>query len=58
MTCMLTGEGLTMRTWTFANTQQPVDMLGADVAQDATSRAQDEAILGTFRPDNAIPWSC
>lgn len=34
-------------------------VLDADDTQAGTAaQAQDEAILGTFRPDDAAPWSC
>ncbi len=48
-----------LRAWFFANTQHTLYVLDADDTQaDAATQAQDEAILGTFRPDNAAPWSC
>jgi len=34
-------------------------VLDADDTQGGTAaQAQDEAILGTFRPDDAAPWRC
>ena len=59
MTYLLTGEGDTLRTWLFANTQRTFYSLQAqDTQAPASLQAQDEAILATFRPDNAGPWSC
>jgi hypothetical protein len=59
MAYMLSGEGLFMRTWTFANAQSTVFTLDAEDAQSSSAtKAQDEAILATFRPDNVTPWSC
>lgn len=59
MTYQLTGEGNTLRSWTFANTQHTVFTLDAqDTQASASLQAQDEAILATFRPDNATPWKC
>ncbi len=59
MAYMLSGEGLLMRTWFFANAQRTAYSLSADDAQSSTTiQAQDTAILDTFRPDNADPWHC
>lgn len=59
MTYLLTGEGNGLRTWYFANAQHTLYLQDADDTQaDAATQAQDEAILGTFRPDDADPWSC
>ncbi len=59
MTFQLTGLGNTVRVWRFANAQQTLYLLSAgDMTAGAAAQAQDAAILATFRPDNAIPWSC
>lgn len=59
MTYMLSGEGQLDRTWVFANAQRTVYVLDAGDAQsDSATQAQDDAILATFRPDNADPWQC
>ena len=59
MTYLITGEGDGLRTWYFANTQHTLYGLDAEDTQDnAVTQAQDEAILSTFRPDNADPWQC
>jgi hypothetical protein len=59
MTFKLTGLGNTVRVWRFANAQQTLYLLSTgDTVADAATQAQDEAILATFRPDNATPWQC
>ncbi|MGZ6285884.1 MAG: hypothetical protein ACXWQ5_21665 [Ktedonobacterales bacterium] len=59
MTYLLTGAGNTLRTWLFANKQRTFYSLQAqDTQAPASLQAQDEALLATFRPDNADPWSC
>lgn len=59
MTYLITGEGDSLRTWYFANAQHTLYGLDAEDTQaDAATQAQDEAILSTFRPDNADPWQC
>jgi hypothetical protein len=53
------GEGGYMRVWDFVNAQGTHFTLSALDAQGTTAvQAQDDSILATFRPDNAIPWSC
>jgi hypothetical protein len=53
------GEGADVREWDFVNTQGTHFMLNALDAKGTTAvRAQDDSILATFRPDNAIPWTC
>ncbi len=59
MTFLLMDNNNTLRSWLFANRQRTLYSLQADDVQaDATTQAEDEAILATFRPDNATPWSC
>jgi len=59
MIFQLTGLADTVREWRFANAQQTMYMLSAgDATSSAAIQAQDAAILATFRPDNATPWSC
>jgi hypothetical protein len=59
MTYAVSGEGLAMRSWGFANAQRTVFALDASDAQSSGAfQAEDDAILATFRPDNATPWSC
>lgn len=59
MTFMISGEGSLDRSWGFSNTQQTSFGLAASDAQDGSDvQAQDDAILATFRPDNADPWTC
>lgn len=66
MTFQLTGPSNTERVWQFVNAQQTRYVLSAplyllsdgDMAASAAAQAQDEAILATFRPDNATPWRC
>jgi hypothetical protein len=53
------GEGASTRVWDFVNTQGTHFTLDAEDAQGAAAvQAQDNSIVATFRPDNAIPWSC
>jgi hypothetical protein len=53
------GEGAFMRRWDFVNVVGTHFTLDAEDAQGATAdQSQDDTILATFRPDNAIPWSC
>jgi hypothetical protein len=59
MAFAVTGAGRPVRAWTFANAQHTLYTLYTDDTQaDAATQAQDEAILATFRPDNATPWRC
>jgi hypothetical protein len=59
MTFQLSGLGSTVRVWQFANAQQTWYARSAgDMTAPAAVQAQDEAILATFRPDNADPWPC
>ncbi|HEX9057058.1 MAG TPA: hypothetical protein VF818_05945 [Ktedonobacterales bacterium] len=59
MTVQLTGEGNSVRVWRFANAQQTLYLLSAgDAAGSSAIQAQDNAVLATFRPDNATPWAC
>jgi hypothetical protein len=61
MTYLLLGDGngTSLRSWLFANGQRTLYALQADDVQaGAAVQAQDEAILSTFRSDNANPWSC
>jgi hypothetical protein len=54
-----TGEGASMRSWTFVNAQRTLYTLNAVDAQGTTAvRAQDDSLLATFRADNAEPWRC
>jgi hypothetical protein len=53
------GEGAFMRVWDFVNAQGTHFTLDAEDAHGAAAvQAQDDRILATFRPDNAIPWTC
>jgi hypothetical protein len=53
------GEGAFMRVWDFVNAAGTHFTLDAEDAQGAAAvQAQDDSILATFRPDNAIPWGC
>jgi hypothetical protein len=53
------GEGAFMRVWDFVNAAGTHFTLDAEDAQGAAAvQAQDDSILVTFRPDNAIPWGC
>ncbi len=48
-----------VRWWVFVNAQQTAYTLRAfDGDASAATQAQDDAILATFRPDNATPWRC
>lgn len=48
-----------VRLWIFASARHTYYLLEADdFKANAATQAQDEAILATFRPDNATPWSC
>ena len=48
-----------VRWWWFLNAQRTSYQLTAsDYEASAAIKAQDEAILATFRPDNADPWPC
>ena len=59
MTYAVSGEGQAMRAWVFANAQRTVFALDASDAQSGgANQAEDDAILATFRPDNATPWRC
>lgn len=59
MTFMLSGEGQLDRTWAFANAQRTVFVLAVGDAQSGdAARAQSDAILATFRPDDSTPWGC
>jgi hypothetical protein len=59
MAYMLSGEGQADRVWVFANAQRTVYGVSAGDAQSSSAiKAQDDAILATFRPDNADPWPC
>jgi hypothetical protein len=59
MTFEFTGPANTLRVWTFANAQQTWYQLSVgDVGASAAVQAQDTAVLATFRPDDATPWSC
>ncbi|HZC76450.1 MAG TPA: hypothetical protein VE258_01795 [Ktedonobacterales bacterium] len=52
------GGGL-VRWWVFANAQHTSYKLRAfDGEASAATQAQDDAILATFRPDNATPLQC
>ena len=52
------GGGI-VRWWVFLNAQQTAYTLRAfDGGASAATQAQDDAILATFRPDNATPWKC
>jgi hypothetical protein len=52
------GGGL-VRWWVFLNAQRTAYTLRAfDGGASAATQAQDDAILATFRPDNATPWQC
>lgn len=53
------GGSPVVRWWSFLNAQQTSYGLRAyDGDASAATQAQDDAILATFRPDNATPWSC
>jgi hypothetical protein len=61
MKYMLDGRGAAdpVRLRLFANAQHTCYLLQADdFSAGAAMQAQDEAILATFRPDEATPWSC
>lgn len=59
MAFAVTGAGSPVREWTFANAQRTVYTLYTDDTQaGAAVQALDEAVLATFRPDNADPWPC
>lgn len=58
MTSYLSGLGNSVRVWEFENAQQTRYLLSTGDMADAATKAHDEAILTTFRPDNADPWSC
>ncbi len=48
-----------VRWWWFLNAQRTSYQLRAsDYEASAAIKAQDDAILGTFRPDNVTPWQC
>lgn len=52
-------RGMPLRDWTFVNAPGTLFTLDTNDTQSSSAiQAQDEAILGTFRPDNATPWSC
>ncbi len=52
------GGGL-VRWWWFLNAQRTAYQLKAfDGDASAAIKAQDDAILATFRPDNVTPWQC
>jgi len=52
-------EGGVKRDWYFVNTQGTGYELVADDTQLSSAiQAQNYAILATFRPDDAAPWSC
>jgi hypothetical protein len=52
------GAGV-VRWWWFLNAQRTAYQLRAsDGDASAATQAQDDAILATFRPDNATPWKC
>jgi hypothetical protein len=52
------GAGV-VRWWWFLNAQRTAYQLRAsDGDASAAIKAQDDAILATFRPDNATPWRC
>lgn len=51
--------GMPLRSWDFVNAPGTVFTLETNDTQSSSAiQAQDKAILGTFRPDNADPWSC
>lgn len=59
VTYAISGEGQLDRTWGFANAERTVYVLDVGDAQSGSAtQAQDDAILATFRPDNADPWHC
>lgn len=52
-------EGGAKRQWDFVDAQGTGFILVADDTQSGSAiQAQDDAILATFRPDNATPWTC
>jgi hypothetical protein len=53
------GEGQADRLWVFANAQHTVYGLSVgDALSSSAIQSQDDAMLATFRPDNADPWPC
>jgi hypothetical protein len=51
--------GLPLRDWSFVTAQGTAFSLEAsDEQSSSATQAQDDAILTTFRPDNADPWRC
>lgn len=59
MTLQFVGIGNKVRVWRFVNAQQRLYLLTlGDQSEYPAIQAQQEAILATFRPDNATPWHC